>query len=168
MAVEFRINNSTDPKARFVSWSPSACEIRVTDATGAAVPGATVQITGKSSAAGGVLAFRKGTTGAFSNSISLTTNTTGVGGPFFVAGKFGSASATNGDVSIQAIVAGKLAGSLPIMVRIRKNANNLTPAERDRFVAAFAQLNNNGAGRFADFRDMHTAVSSPQAHGAPG
>jgi tyrosinase len=54
------------------------------------------------------------------------------------------------------------------MVRIRKNANMLTPGERDRFVAAFAQLNNQGAGRFADFRDMHTNVSSPQAHGLPG
>jgi hypothetical protein len=51
------------------------------------------------------------------------------------------------------------------MVRIRKNANTLTPGERDRFIAAFAQLNNQGLGRFADFRDMHTSVSSPQAHG---
>jgi tyrosinase len=35
-------------------------------------------------------------------------------------------------------------------------------------VAAFAQLNNQGTGRFTDFRDMHTNVTSPQAHGAPG
>jgi len=35
-------------------------------------------------------------------------------------------------------------------------------------VRAFAQLNNQGLGRFADFRNMHTQVSSPQAHGAPG
>ena len=61
-----------------------------------------------------------------------------------------------------------LVGSVAVMVRIRKNANALTPGERDRFVAAFAQLNNQGAGRFTDFRDMHTNVSSPQAHGAPG
>lgn len=54
------------------------------------------------------------------------------------------------------------------MVRIRKNANTLTPGERDRLVSAFAKLNNQGAGRFTDFRDMHTNVSSPQAHGAPG
>lgn len=168
MAVEFTINNSKDPKARFVSWAPSPCQIRVTDPAGAAVPGVTVQITGKSAAGGGVIVFRKGTTGLFSNSISLTTTATGIGGPFFVAGKFGSPSTNNGDVSIQATIAGKGAGSLPIMVRVRKNANKLTPAERDRFVAAFAQLNNHGAGRFSDFRDMHTAVSSPQAHGAPG
>lgn len=54
------------------------------------------------------------------------------------------------------------------MVRIRKNAELLTTAERDRFVKAFVQLNDQGAGRFADFRNMHTDVSSPQAHGAPG
>jgi tyrosinase len=54
------------------------------------------------------------------------------------------------------------------MVRIRKNANAMTVAERDRFIAAFAQFNNQGAGRFADFRAMHTEASSPQAHGAPG
>jgi tyrosinase len=54
------------------------------------------------------------------------------------------------------------------MVRVRKNANTLTPGEQDRFVKAFAQLNNQGAGRFADFRNMHTDASSPQAHGAPG
>src|SRR5262249_51647375 len=52
--------------------------------------------------------------------------------------------------------------------RIRKNANTLTTGERDRFVSAFAQLNSQGLGRFADFRNMHTNVSSPQAHGAPG
>ena len=54
------------------------------------------------------------------------------------------------------------------MVRVRKNAESLTAGERDRFVNALATLNNQGAGRFADFRNMHTNVSSPQAHGAPG
>ena len=34
--------------------------------------------------------------------------------------------------------------------------------ERDRFVSALAQLNNQGPGRFADFRDMHTSVSLPR------
>ena len=88
--------------------------------------------------------------------------------PFFVAGRFGRPSAGNGDVRIEARTGTTLVGSVPVMVRIRKNANTLTTAERDRFVAAFAQLNNQGLGRFADFRDMHTNVSSPQAHGAAG
>ena len=53
-------------------------------------------------------------------------------------------------------------------MRVRKNANNLSTAERDRFVAAFAKLNDQGQGRFKDFRDMHVRVSLSQAHGAPG
>jgi tyrosinase len=53
------------------------------------------------------------------------------------------------------------------MVRIRKNADKLTPAERDRFIAALAQLNNQGLGRYQDFRDMHTQPALNQAHGFP-
>ena len=79
--------------------------------------------------------------------------------PFFAAGRFGRPSASNGDVTIEARAGKTLVGSVAVMVRIRKNANTLTTAERDRFVAAFAQLNNQGMGRFADFRDMHTNVA---------
>ncbi len=168
MVVELKINNSADPRSRFVSWFPSPCQIRVTNASGAAGPSVNVQVTGKSAAGGGAVVFRKGTTGAFANSLTLALPTNGAAVPFFVAGKFGRPSVSNGDVTIQASQGSTVVGSVPIMVRVRKNANSLTPAERDRFIAAFAQLNNHGAGRFTDFRDMHTAVSSPQAHGAPG
>ena len=168
MIVELAINNSVDAQARFVSWTPSPCRIRMTNASGATGATVNVQISGKPAAGGGSVAFRKGATGPFSNSLSLPLPTNGTAVPFFVDGKFGSPSSNNGDVTIQAAVGGTVVGSVPVMVRVRKNANALAPGERDRFVAAFAQLNNHGAGRFADFRDMHTAVSSPQAHGAPG
>jgi tyrosinase len=50
-------------------------------------------------------------------------------------------------------------------VRVRKNANNLAPAERDRFVAAFGTLNGNGMGRFKDFRAVHVSgTPSDEAH----
>lgn len=168
MTVELAINNSVDARARFVSWTPSPCRVRMTNASGATGATVNVQISGKSAAGGGMVVFRKGTTGPFSNSLSLPLPTNGTAVSFFVDGKFGSPSSNNGDVTIQAAVGGTVVGSVPVMVRVRKNANTLTPGERDRFVAAFAQLNNHGAGRFADFRDMHTSVSSPQAHGAPG
>ncbi|HEV7447711.1 MAG TPA: tyrosinase family protein, partial [Steroidobacteraceae bacterium] len=55
------------------------------------------------------------------------------------------------------------------MVRIRKNATTLKPPEKARFIAAFATLNNQGFGRFTDFRDMHRdPLALNQAHGAPG
>jgi tyrosinase len=117
---------------------------------------------------GGAIVLRRGTTGTFRNSITISVPTNGSTVPFFVAGRFGRPSAENGDVRVRAQVSGTEVGTVALMVRIRKNANRLTPGERDRLVAAFAKLNDQGAGRFVDFRDMHTAVSSPQAHGAAG
>lgn len=61
-----------------------------------------------------------------------------------------------------------LVGSVRVMVRVRKNANALTPGERDRFLSAFGTLNDQGHGRFKDFRDLHTTTSDLQAHRAPG
>jgi tyrosinase len=55
-----------------------------------------------------------------------------------------------------------------VTVRVRKNAQTLSPAERDRFVAAFGTLNGGGAGRFTDFRDMHVLPASDEAHGDMG
>ena len=168
MDVELQINNSASPNARFVSWAPSPCRIRVTNPTGASSPTVNLKITAVSAAGGGVVVFRSGTTGVFSSSVTLPVPTNGTTVPFFAAGKFGKPSVNNGDVTIQARNGAALVGSVAAMVRIRKNANALTAVERNRFVAAFAQLNNQGLGRFADFRNMHTNVSSPQAHGAPG
>jgi tyrosinase len=168
MNVELQINNSVNARARFLSWTPSPCRIRVTNPSGAAAHIVNVQITGKSAASGGAVVFAKNTTGPFSDSLTVSVPINGTTVPFFVAGRFGRPSVNNGDVRIEARTGTTLVGSVPVMVRIRKNANTLTPGERDRFVSAFAQLNNQGAGRFADFRDMHTQVSSPQAHGAPG
>lgn len=168
MNVELQINNSTSTRARFVSWAPSPCRIRVTNPAGATSPVVNVQITATSAASAGAVVFRRGTTGLFSTSVTVPVPITGVSVPFFTAGRFGRPSVNNGDVTIQARMGTSLVGSVQVMVRVRKNANALTAGERDRFVAAFAQLNNQGLGRFADFRDMHTSVSSPQAHGAPG
>jgi tyrosinase len=58
--------------------------------------------------------------------------------------------------------------SLPLMVRIRKNANLLSEGERERFLAAFAKLNDAGLGPFVNFRNMHTSAGDPEAHRAAG
>ncbi|MFP5262937.1 MAG: tyrosinase family protein [Blastocatellia bacterium] len=173
MKVELEINNSVDPRAQFVSWAPSPCRIRVTDPSGAAGPTANVQLTSVSAASAGAVVFRKGTTGAFSNSVTVSVPVTGASVPFFVAGKFGRPSVNNGDVRIEARVtpstgSPQLVGSARLMVRVRKNADTLTPGERDRFLAALGRLNNQGLGRFKDFRDMHTTASDLQSHRAPG
>jgi tyrosinase len=167
MTVDFQINNSADPLARFVGWAPAPCRLRMTNPAGATSPAVQVRITSTSAAGGGVVGFAA-PGGAFSNSVTLTVPTNGASVPFFIAGRFGSPSASVGDVGVEGRVGPTLVGSTSLMVRIRKNANQLTAAERDRLVAAFAQLNNQGLGRFTDFRDMHTSAGSSQGHGAPG
>jgi tyrosinase len=166
--IELQINNSPNPNTRFVSWAPSPCRIRVTNPVGSIGPTVILKLSGKSAPGGGALVFRSGTTGAFASTLTLTVPTNGSSISFFTAGKFGQPSVNNGDVSLEARMGTTLVGAVPLMVRVRKNANVLTNAERDRFIAAFAQLNNQGLGRFQDFREAHTAASSPQAHFRPG
>jgi len=168
MVVELQINNSPDPKARYVSWAPSACRIRVTNPQGATTPTVSLRLRSVTVTGGGRVGFRAGATGAFASTLTVQVPINGTSVPFFVAGQFGFPSRDDGDVRIEAAQGNTVVGSVTLMVRVRKNANTLTPGERDRLVAALAQLNNQGMGRFADFRDMHTAVSSAQAHGAKG
>ena len=168
MVVELQINNSPDPRARYVSWAPSPCRIRVTNPEGVPAQVVNLRLNSVTVAGGGRVVFRANPTGAFSNSIMVRVPTNGASVPFFVAGQVGFPSRNDGDVRIEATRGNTVVGSVTVMVRVRKNANTLTAGERDRFVAALAQLNNQGIGRFADFRDMHTAVSSAQAHGAKG
>ena len=46
------------------------------------------------------------------------------------AGRFGRPSTNDGDVRIEARNGSTLVGGVKVMVRIRKNANRLTPGER--------------------------------------
>ena len=168
MVVEIQINNSTNAKAPYVTWAPSPCRIRVTNPAGVPAQVVNLRLSATSVAGGGRVEFREKPADAFASSILLHVPTNGTSVPFFTAGRFGSPSRSDKDVTIEARRGNTVVGSVKVMVRVRKNANTLTAGERDRFVAAFAQLNNQGLGRFADFRDMHTAVSSAQAHGAKG
>src|SRR5262249_11284613 len=54
--------------------------------------------------------------------------------------------------------------ALPLMVRIRKNADALTPDERDRFLRALAALNHMGAGPFQIIRGVHDRSGYLEAH----
>lgn len=168
MKVEIEINNSSNANARFITWAPAPCRIRVSDPSGINAPTVSIKLSAKVVANGGAVAFRKNATGPFLTSLQLPISTGGASVSFFIAGKSGRPSVNLDDVTIEARRGNQLVGSVQLTVRIRKNANTLMPGERDRIVSAFAQLNNQGLGRFADFRDMHTSVASPQAHGAPG
>ena len=66
---------------------------------------------------------------------------------------------------LEAVVDGEIVARIPFMVRIRKDAETLTIAERDRFVSAFAKLNNRGHGSVPRLHAMHTEDTTDEAHG---
>src|SRR5262245_61478085 len=164
MDVELQINNSANAAARFVGWTPAPCRIRVSNPAGTTAPTVSVTLSIVAAPGGGAVHFRSGTTGTFSDTLDLSVPTGGASVSFFVAGKFGQASTNPGDITVEARNGGAVVGSTPVMVRVPKNAVNLTTQERDRFIAAMAQLNNQGLGRFRDFRDMHVDASDDEMH----
>lgn len=167
MKLEIFVNGTTDARARYVGWAPSPCRIRVTDPEGA-VGTANVELRGQSAPGGGQIEFYAAAGGQPADTLTVQLPMNGAPVDFFVAGKFGSPSSSPGDVAIEAVSGGAVVGSVPIMVRVRKDADRLTAAERDRFLAAMAQLNNQGMGRFSDFRAMHVDDASDEAHGFAG
>lgn len=166
MPVELSINNTASPRGRYVTWTPSPCSIRVTPPFADPLP-FPVTLRNKPGAITRVQ-FRRTVGGAASTSLTLPLTPAAPAASFFISGIFPRASTADRDAVVQVMRGATVLLEVPLMVRIRKNANRLTTAERDRFIAAFATLNNRGAGRFADFRNMHTAAGSPEAHGAPG
>ncbi len=174
MIVGIEINNSPSSRARYVTWAPSPCRIRVTNTAGLVGLTALVKLSRATLAGGGSITFSTSAAGPFTPALNLNVPRSGASVAFFVRGVFGSPSSADGGVRIDARAkpnpagAEVAVGNVTLMVRIRKNANALTNGERDRLVSAFASLNNQGLGRFTDFRDMHVDPSSPEAHGRPG
>lgn len=167
MNIELLINNSADPRARYVGWAPSPCKIRLSDATGLAQP-ADVTLSSKSTDSGGDVVFYSNLTATPVPELKLQLPLNGSSVAFYVAGQFGKPSSADGDVSIEVRAGTETVASIPLMVRVRKDATSLSAEERARLIGALARLNNRGTGRFADFRNMHTAAGSPEAHGQPG
>lgn len=123
-----------------------------------------VQLRSGGSGAGKVV-FSKTPNGRFTTSLSVSV-ADGTVSKFFVAGHFPNASSSDGDVSIECSnsATGAFLGKRSATVRIRRNANTLSTTERDKFVSAMAQLNNQGLGLFQAFRETHTAIADPEAH----
>ncbi len=97
--------------------------------------------------------------------LAVTVPANGTSVNFFVSGT--RASTENQDVTILVTDAGTGATLLQqtVMVRVRKNANGLSVAERNRFLAAIAKFNaTTGTPRYQDFLDMHNAAANTEIH----
>ena len=164
MHVEISIA-STDSDGRvFLTWTPVQCTARLIDGPGA---GNTVKVLLRNAGSVGQIKFD--VTRSHKGTPTLQLDLPGDGSPikFWVAGEFKKPSSDFGDAVLEVVDAATTTplSSTPLMVRIRKNAQDLSDGERDRFVAAFGILNGQGTGRYTQFRDMHVSDTLGESHG---
>jgi len=170
MNVEIQFASTTPGDKTFLTWRPSRADVRLRDVPSAPPQSVTVQLRSHSTADGGAVVFSTMLHEAGQDTIEIDMPLDGSPVEVWVGGKFGSASKNFGDVSIKAreVAGGQLTGAglanLPLMVRIRKNAEKLVNKERARFLSAMAILNGQGRGRWTDLRDMHEADAYRQIH----
>ena len=141
---------------RYVTWAPAPCRLRVVDADGAVTP-IPVRVRSRPGA-GGKLVFRLQPAGAPSDELNLSLAANGTPTAFFVrAGSDRRARADRDAVfQVRPATGTQVIASVPMMVRIRKDAETLSIAERGRFLERSARLEQPGRGPFRDFRvDAH-------------
>lgn len=169
VTLELTVNGTVRPIGRYLSWSPDPASLRVADSDGEPSP---IRVRLRSGAGpGGRLEFRAERKDAPAAELSLDLPTDGTGRDFFLSGKFGSPSTADGDTPLEVLdrdAANVALASFPLMVRVRKDAEQLTDAERDRFLMALAKLNDQGRGPYQTYRDSHMAMTLDEAHGFDG
>jgi tyrosinase len=169
MPIEIRVNDSLDPKSRYISLAPSSCQIRQTPAASPL----TVTLSSRAASTGGGEAefYDARVTGAQPTAtLTLTLPAAGTWVDFWLAGRAGKPSVDDLDCLLVASSNGAADVTVPLMVRVRKNANTLKDRERDRFLMALAKLNAAqapAASAYQTLRNMHVDEADGEEHGGP-
>ena len=164
LTIELALNGTTLPQGRYVGWAPAPGRLRVVDPDGAV--GTIAVRLGSPVGRGGRVVFAPQRNAEAADQLALNLPTNGAPVDFWVLGRFQSPSRSDGDARITVLPAAGATPLLtvPLMVRVRKDAQTLTLAERNRFLSALARLNNAGLGAYQSFRDMHTDDTNDEAH----
>jgi len=155
------IPNLDSSNRLFMTWVPIRVRVRQ---VGVQPTDPAVTVTMRNSGAVGQFWFSRNRANNGADQVTITVPADGSPAEFWMAGRFRNPSRAFGDAAIAVIQNDTLLGSIPAMVRMRKNANTLTDGERDSFLNALSVLNGQGTGRFRDLRAMHVAVADGEAH----
>ena len=161
MQLEVKLNNTTDSKAHYVTWAPAPCEIKVTDAEGA-TGSVSVQLRNRTPINGGQIVFYQITDGQLGDPIQnlqLDLPTDGTSIQFYVGGDYPHASVDGQDAAIEVVDSSQTRlSTTPLMVRIRKNADGLSPTERELYRETLIELKT--SGKFDLFTEIHQSVDA--------
>lgn len=165
MALTITINRSPAPAADYLTWAPSPCTLQQDSAGPIAV-----RLRNANPEDGGQLVFRASTAGPFSDELDVDVPPGNEPLEVQIAGKFRHPSKADKDAAVEVIErpTNAVLASRPLMVRVRKDANTLTAAERNRFLSALVRLNtqdNDGLVPFLDIQRMHVRTTDAEIHG---
>ena len=175
--VEIRINElssdaagiADNPTDDYLTWAPTFARARLTSPSASAVAVVLTNDTPGRLGGGGDVTFAAhvtpwpANTTATDNTLALSLPADGSWVPFVVAGKFAAPSTNDKDTIVEAhldMADGAVVGHKAMMVRVRKNANNLTPSERDRFLFAWRNFRNQLGSNYVLFQEMHRLAST--------
>ncbi len=161
MNIEFLLNTSSAGSA-YVGWTPQPSSLKLT------VPqaqGMNVRLKCVSAAGAGSVSFRLLKGDAPLPELDAVLPGDGTAFNFFVAGATASLADQDTLINVVDAVTGAVLLSRTVMVRIRKNANELSPAERDRFLAAIYAFNiSTGNPDYTAFLTMHNDKADNEIH----
>lgn len=174
--VEIEVNRTSAESDDYVTWAPTFCRARL---IGAVTSPVDVVLNNDSAGSAGELAFDAyaspwpAETTATGSSVALTLPGDGSWVDFVIAGEFGHPSFEDKDAVIVCHAGsptGAVIGQKRLMVRVRKNANDLSSGERGRFLAALRAFRNRSSGGFIMFQEIHrlaASIANDQGHGQP-
>lgn len=171
LAFELQVNATSATVDDYICWSPSAVAIRLLPGSDPALIPSEVRVTGRqaSSESTGTLQFQGESPGGIDRSRFAPTESVVVpidpDGDWTNFSVMGASASTNGkDVVIEVLLDnGTVVASLPVMVRVRKDARDLTDVERLAFLQAVRRLHD--ADLFEKYWRAHQAAFYHDIHG---
>ncbi|AKF04035.1 tyrosinase family protein [Sandaracinus amylolyticus] len=164
MTLTILVHGTADPAASYLTWAPAPLTLALAESAPRAV-----RVRSESAPGGGRLQFRIAPSVPLADVVDVTLPPNAGLVALEVAGKFPHPSTSDRDVAIvvEDRATGAELGRKPVMVRVRKNANDLSASERDRFLSALVRLNMpdaSGVVPFLDIQNMHTELTDPEIH----
>jgi tyrosinase len=177
-SVAIEVDNTPGERGGYVCWTPVVARARlVADANTPAVSDAAITLKSHGDPGGGKVQFQKdhGTritrqTFAPVDSLDLILPADGRWSSFWVMG----AQPSRGTKDVRIVASGEhgtVLGSLPVMVRVRKNADKLTDFEEQIFLSALSNLhdvdNASANSKYTPFSRIHEAAYQLEIHKSP-
>jgi tyrosinase len=169
--IEVEVNRTPEATDDYVTWAPTRCRIRLSPASTGITGDLAVVLESPTVSGGGEVLFAAPLdpwpqqTTATEETLAIVLPASSDWREFMIAGKPGQASSADKDAAILVKAndgSGATLAEHRLMIRVRKNANRLTEAERDRFLTALAR-HNLVDGLYGVFQQIH-AVAGGQAH----